>query len=390
MILQSGFSRLGTALLATLAVTTHAQSLPEKPLPSAVITSDAGNSDADLLPPARLSPAIKPRAIKAAMRLVANWQVAASRGRFNQDWTYAPLYLGLLAASDATGDASYRNIVEDQSARFAWKLWANRDLHADDEAIAQAYEDLYDRRREPVRIADARATFDRLAALQDSPRKDLWWWCDALFMAPAGLARMSAITGDRKYVLAMDREWTLTQEHLYNPQQRLFYRDASYFTKREANGEPVYWTRGNGWVLAGTANVLQAMALDDPLRPKYLRLFQDMSQRIASLQQPDGLWRPSLLDPQSYSLPEVSGSAFFVYALAWGVNHGVLDRAIYGPVIERAWAAMLLHVYSDGRLGCIQPIGAAPGAFTPTSSYVYGVGGFLLAGREMLHFASPK
>jgi len=44
---------------------------------------------------------------------------------------------------------------------------------------------------------------------------------------------------------------------------------------------------------------------------------------------------------------------------------------------------MLTPVYADGRLGSIQPVGAAPGAFTETSNYVHGVGTYLLAGSEI-------
>lgn len=328
--------------------------------------------------------------IQKAIRLVADWQIHAADGKFNQDWTYAPLYLGLLAASRATADPKYHAVVLAVSQQFDWKLWATRNLHADDEAIAQAYEKLDPENKDPERIADARATFDRLVAYKDVPDKDLWWWCDALFMAPAGLAQMSALTGDRTYVTAMDREWSRTQDHLYDPKEKLFYRDATFFDKRESNGERVFWTRGNGWVLAGTINVLDGMAKGDSLRPKYEALFKDMAARIAELQQADGLWRPSLLDPQHYALPEISGSAFFTYGLAWGVNHGLLDSRVFAPVIERAWAGMLRHVYADGRLGCIQPIGAAPGAFTESSSYVYGVGAFLMAGEQMMHYADQR
>lgn len=359
---------------------------PAKPLSGAQITADAGDSNPDS-GMASLSSAINKKAIDKAIRTVADWQLKNAEGKYNQDWTYAPLYLGYLAASNATGDKKYHDEVLKLSQSYDWKLWANRNLHADDEAIAQSYEVLYTEKKDPVRIADARATFDRLVDYRDSPDKDLWWWCDALFMAPAGLVKMSALTGDHKYIDAMDREWSLTQNHLYDPKQKLFYRDATYFGKHEANGENIYWTRGNGWVLAGTANVLKALPKNDPLRPKYEALFKEMAARIAQLQQPDGLWKPSLLDPQHYPLPEISGSAFFAYGLTWGVNNGLLDRKTYGPVIEKAWAGMLQHVYADGRLGCIQPIGAAPGAFTETSSYVYGVGAFLMTGEEMKRYA---
>ncbi len=71
------------------------------------------------------------------------------------------------------------------------------------------------------------------------------------------------------------------------------------------------------------------------------------------------------------------------YAMAWGINNGVLDRKTYEPVVAKAWRGMLQHVYADGRLGCIQQTGADPAFYRPTASYTYGVGGFLLAGNEL-------
>jgi rhamnogalacturonyl hydrolase YesR len=115
-----------------------------------------------------------------------------------------------------------------------------------------------------------------------------------------------------------------------------------------------------------------------------------MSAAVAAIQSPDGLWRSGLLDPASYDLPEVSGSAFFTYAIAYGINEHILDGKQYLPVVQRAWTGMLTHVYADGRLGSIQPIDGAPGKFKPSASYVYGVGGFLLAGSELDRLAHTK
>jgi len=370
-------------LLAACAAVAQQTKLPPKPMSGADIAAAAGNSNADSSGMAKLSPAIAHADVQRAMKLVADWQVKESEGKWNQDWTYAPLYLGLLAASETTGDPRYHDAVLAQTEKFQWKLWANRTLHADDEAIAQAYEWLWHEKNDPVRIADARATFDRLVEYKDNPDKELWWWADSLFMAPPGLVAMSRITGDPKYIAAMDREWALAQKHFYNTSEHLFTRDATTIDTREKNGKPIFWARGNGWVLAGTANVLRALPPDSPLRPKYLALFREMASRIAGLQQPDGLWRTGLLDQESYALPEISASGFFTYAMAWGVNEGVLDAKTFRPVVERAWAGMLTHVYADGRLGCIQPIGLAPGHFEETSSYVYGTGAFLLAGSEV-------
>jgi rhamnogalacturonyl hydrolase YesR len=129
------------------------------------------------------------------------------------------------------------------------------------------------------------------------------------------------------------------------------------------------------------------MPADYPDRARYVEQFRAMAAEIASIQNPDGLWTAGLLDPASYKLPEVSGSAFFTFGLAWGVNAGLLDKAQYRPVVERAWAGLLKHVYADGRLGSIQPVGGAPGVYAPTSSYVFGTGAFLLAGSEAYKLA---
>jgi rhamnogalacturonyl hydrolase YesR len=76
--------------------------------------------------------------------------------------------------------------------------------------------------------------------------------------------------------------------------------------------------------------------------------------------------------------------------MAWGINNGLLPRAKYEPVVKKAWAGMLRHIYADGRLGSIQPIDAQPGKFKASASYVYGVGGFLLAASEMDKLAKDK
>lgn len=374
----------GYTLFAVMATTSWSQeATPPKPMSHEAIGKAAGDENPDTSGPAQLSSAWKRKDVHHAMKLVADWQMKQSEGKWNQDWTYAPLYLGLLAASESTGDKRYSDLVLEQSKQFQWKLWNTRPLHADDEAIAQAYEWLWKDKQEEVRIADARDTFDRLVEYKDKPEKELWWWADSLYMAPAGLVTMSRITGDPKYTAAMDREWTRTQTHFYNTDDHLFTRDATTIATKEANGKPIYWARGNGWVLAGTANVLRALPAHDPLRPKYEKLFREMAERIAGLQMSDGLWRTGLLDQEAYALPETSASGFFTYALAWGVNSGELDAKTYTPVIQRAWAGLLKHVYADGRLGCVQPIGLAPGKFTESASYVYGTGAFLLAGSEI-------
>lgn len=365
---------LGLLLLLCVPPAISAQ----QPLPEVV-----GDAPAVAPPLARdLSPRFRRKDVQKALRRVADWQLARAQPHFNKDWTYAALYAGFMAVPRSVAGTRYQDAMLTMGRNFQWQL-GPRHTHADDQAIGQTYLQLYTIYRDPAMIAPTRERFDAEMQLPDDPAKPLWWWCDALFMAPPVLAELARAAGDRRYLLFLDREWSITSNLLYDPGQHLFYRDASFLHQHEKNGKSIFWSRGNGWVMAGLVRVLDAMPANDPLRSKYVRQFQQMAAAIATLQGSDGLWRPGLLDPEAYPLPENSGSAFITYALAYGIDHHLIHSKQYFPVVKKAWAGLLSHIYQDGRLGCIQPIGAAPGAYTADSSYVYGVGAFLLAGSEI-------
>ena len=377
-------------LVGVTSVSCFAQAAPAAAPPS-VEREHVGDAPDDPGPLATgLSSELKAKAIEAAIKKVADWQVVVAEPHFNKQWTFAALYDGLLAASKTTADPKYHDAVQHFAERSNWTLLNNRFPHADDQAFGQAYLDLYREDPQPVRMADTKATMDRLIVRPDDPDKLLWWWCDALFMSPPVLLRMYEITQDRKYLDYMDHEWWLTSGSLYNQENHLYFRDSRYFTQKQANGKPIFWSRGNGWVIGALVNVLRIMPADYPSRPKYVAQFREMAKEIAAIQSPDGLWRSGLLDPGAYDLPEVSGSAFFTFGIAYGINENILDRKTYLPVVEKSWKGMLSHIYADGRLGSIQPIDGQPGKFKPSASYVYGVGGFLLAGSEMHRLAESK
>jgi rhamnogalacturonyl hydrolase YesR len=321
------------------------------------------------------------------------------------DWVNGACYTGLSALARVSGDSAYYRALVAIGEGLAWNTGPHRTM-ADDYCIGQTYVELYAHYRDPRMIARFRAQADTICALPHTESQEWtgdiylreWAWCDALFMGPAGLAKLSTVTGERKYLATADSLWWKTTNFLYSPEDSLFFRDSRYFGQREPNGRKMFWSRGNGWVLAGLARLLEAMPGDYGARerlveatPADLRgrerlvaLFRQMSARIAGLQQPDGGWRTSLLDPGRYPNKETSGTAFYCFALAWGVHHGILDRARYWPVVQRAWRALVAAVQADGRLGYVQQIGDQPGAADAGSTEAYGVGGFLLAGAEIL------
>ncbi len=319
---------------------------------------------------------------RQVMSAVADWQLAHPSKHPANEWQQAPFWIGLHALP------RYRDAIRRNGEASAWKLGPNLFL-ADDHAIAQSYFLLYDVERDRRMIDPALATFDRMLrnpfdeSLEfnwEKTRRE-WLWCDALFMSPPALAMAAKATGDRRYLDLMNRLWWKTTDYLYDKNAHLYYRDSRFF------GSNTFWSRGNGWVLAGLARVLQFMPADYPERPRYVTLFREMAQKIAALQPADGYWRTNLLDPNSRPAPETSGTAFFTYALAWGVNEGLLDRSTYEPVVRKGWAALARAVHPDGMLGYVQRIGDQPGDVTADSTEIYGAGALLLAGSEVTRLA---
>jgi unsaturated rhamnogalacturonyl hydrolase len=341
---------------------------------------------------------LEPTPISAALKRSADWQLAHPSGTELRDWIIAPLYDGLLRTALATGDAKYLAAVIRFGTQSGWTP-SNRIYHADDHAVGHAWLDVYlmdpshKERLEPMRnrLSDviAHPVTEELA-LGRKPKTaglaptDRWTWCDALFMAPPTLARLFTATGDRKYLEFLDREFQFTYDHLYDPTEKLFFRDATFSKKKTPNGSKIFWSRGNGWVYGGLCLTLEHLPKDHPKRSFYETIFKDMTTAILASQQADGLWHPSLLDPQEVNVGETSGSGFFTFGLAWGVNHGLLDRTAHLPAITRAWAGLMTRVQPDGLVGYVQPVGAAPDHLEAANTQDYGTGAFLMAGSEIL------
>lgn len=339
-------------------------------------------------------------AVLATMERVADWQLAHPSPDDPLRWTQAAGYTGMMALAGISASPRFHDAMRQVGESSRWQL-GTRPYHADDHCVGQTYAELFARQRDPAMIAPMRERFDWILAhpkdddldfdaARNPDRLDRWSWCDALFMAPPAWMRLSLATGEPAYLDYAVRKWWVTSDYLYDRKERLFYRDSTYFAKREQNGRKVFWSRGNGWVLAGLVRVLQVLPPSHPSRERFVRQYRDMARRIVALQQPDGLWRASLLDPASYPLQETSGSGFFCYALAWGVNQRILDRKRYEPAVRRAWRALTACVDADGKLTHVQPVGSDPKQFDADSTAPYGVGAFLLAGSEVYRLSGAR
>lgn len=328
------------------------------------------------------------------MKKVADWQLTQSSWNSSVSWERAALHAGLLACYEVTKDEKYLDKSRQFAQKFNWQL-ASASHHADNNAVGQVFVELYLLDQpDPARYAHFRNVSDSHIAVwptfacDTAGGSETWWWCDALFMAPPGLVRLSRAANDPRYITFMHKMWLDTQNCLYDTQEHLFFRDISYFypARKNCNGDKVFWSRGNGWVLAGIARLLQYLPCDDPGRPRYAVLLQEMAETLKTLQQPDGFWHSDLLGPNCYNNPETSGTGFFTFGIAWGINNGLLDPSVYWPTVEAGWEALKTAVQPSGLLGWVQPVGADPRATTATTTDVFGVGAYLLAGSEVYKY----
>ena len=322
-------------------------------------------------------------------------RIVTNRERASNIWTRAVYYEGLMELYDLDPRPEYYDYAVRWGEFHEWNLRDGETYtrNADNQCAGQTYLDLYRIDPQPERMHYIKASVDSMMATE---KIDDWDWIDALQMAMPVFARLAVIMGDSAYFDRMHQMYLYTKnEHgengLYNPEDGLWWRDADYDPPyTEPNGEDCYWSRGNGWVLAALLRVMELLPEGHSYMEEYRSTFLDMCEALVKVQRKDGFWNVSLHDPDHFGGPETTGTALFVYGMAWGINRGILPADEYLPVVNRAWNAMVRKaVRPDGSLGYVQSTGKDPAAGQPVTYKSvpdfedYGLGCFLLAGSEM-------
>jgi rhamnogalacturonyl hydrolase YesR len=307
-------------------------------------------------------------------------------------WTRAVYYEGLIAFNKTFPAQNLYDYAVQWGNAHKWTVGSGKtSRHADNHCCGQTYLALYELEKKPEQL---RCIKDNIDAMLATEKIDDWSWIDALQMAMPVYAKLGVLTGDKRYFERMHAMYEFTRNRhggngLYNPVEHLWWRDKDFVPPyKEPNGKNCYWSRGNGWVLGGIVRILQDMPANYPARNKYEQVFKEVCSRIASLQGKDGLWRSSLLDPDEYPSPETSGSGFFCYALAWGINNHLLAADQFLPVVAKAWEGLNWAVdKKTGMLGWVQAVGADPRSVSADETQEYGAGAFCLAGSELVKLA---
>ncbi|MFD2257869.1 glycoside hydrolase family 105 protein [Luteolibacter algae] len=352
-----------------------------------------------------------PQSVKAICEKVAEWQIESfeeqgkyralpttdrrkwhHRNRYpDMNWNNGALYAGMFEWSTIAGDPKFTDWLRAIGDKNSWDLHVNAakgSHHADAHAVGISHLKMHEQFGDPEMIAPTRGIFDEILARPDAEEYH-WVWADALFMSPPVWAQLSKATGDMRYLEYMDRQYHMTYDELWNAEDQLFYRDKGRIKKREKNGANEYWARGNGWVYGGLTYMLPYLPEDWDGRAFYIDLFRQMSEALIRTQRSDGTWSMGMMGAEAdYPSKDISGSSFFVFGMARGINMGILDRTKYEPIVFKGWQALTECVREDGLVGYVQGVGAGPGETFADYTESYGTGGFLAAGAEVYKLVS--
>lgn len=332
-----------------------------------------------------------------------NWQ-SNNKPEVNPFWDNAAYHTANMEVYFLTGNEeqleytkrwaeynNYRGATSNNKARWKYSYGERPEyvLFGDWQVCFQTYADLYNLDPDTTKIARAREVME----YQMSTRENAyWWWSDGLYMVMPVMTKLYNITKNQLYLDKLYEYFKFAQRAMYDEETGLFYRDAKYLypQHKTISGQKDFWARGDGWVLAAFAKVLQDLPEFDTHREEYIEIYTRLAEAVKDSQQPEGYWTRSMLDRNHAPGPETSGTAFFTYGILWGVNNGYLSRYKYKSTIDKAWTYLTtVALQPDGSVGYVQPIGerAIPGQSVDVNSTAnFGVGAFLLAACEMVRY----
>jgi rhamnogalacturonyl hydrolase YesR len=346
---------------------------------------------------AAAAPALpKKQEIRTLLERANSWQVAHPVMKpDDRNWERGTWYTGIMAAWKSTREPAFLNQALEWGRLHQWQIGTEPN-GANRLFCVETWTELYLVKKDHAMIEPALkwlATPDPLSPAgskewyvdhYDKNRNEVY--VDSLYGASA-LAMLARATGEKKYIDIMNAFFDDVTAQLLDQEAGLYYRDPRFIGQRTANGKKIFWSRGNGWVFAGIARVLEYLPKNHPSRQHYLAIFRRQAAELAKRQGADGLWRVNLDDPDQFPNPETSGSGFFCFGLAWGINHGVLNRHQYLPAVEKAWAGLTQSLSPEGKVLWGQQVDGEPHLVARESTHEYVTGTFLLAGSEVYKLA---
>lgn len=347
--------------------------------------------------------------IKKFMDKVNTYQLNNPWREYDDNWIRGTYYAGVMACYLATGDEAYLKQCNALCESLNWRLPTLPPVHEASgvnlltvgQTMLQSY--MVKREKKKIRPIIEHLENPEIRNPISNPRE--WYYesgrryVDGLFTGPPTLAMLYSVTGDDKYLQWMEACFWDIYGKLYDTDENLFYRDKRFFPEAleerrnnpnwkgneqvTAAGKKVIWSRGNGWAFAGVARILEYLPMEHANYKRYEEVLVSMAKALKDCQSEEGFWYPNLADPEYAPYKETSGTSFFIYGLAYGINNGILPKEEYLPVVKKAWKSVTDEISAAGKLQWGQKVGDRPVQLSKDDSHEYVSGTFLLAASEM-------
>ena len=323
-------------------------------------------------------------------------------------WTRGVYFEGLVALTDIERTIGAQKYEQNNQYLYDWASyheWIPRNgvktRDADDYCCCQSYLSMF-LNGQVTFYTPTMQCMDNLLRTPESVGD--WTWIDAIQMGLPVLTKLSLVKakeGDDAFSRYTQHGWKMYRYTrdvlaggLFNKEEGLWWRDKDFIPPyKEPNGRNCYWSRGNGWVYAALVRAMQDI-MDIPNYDEFLDEYKGdfikMSEALKNCQRKDYFWNVSLHDESNFGGKELTGTSLFIYGMAWGIRHKLLDSNIYLPIVANTWNAMVKDcLHKDGFLGYVQGTGKQPKDSQPVTYDSepdfddFGLGCFLLAGSEV-------
>lgn len=293
----------------------------------------------------------------------SSYWVTTSADHAANNWSNASFHVGNLAQVRTTGISNHKTWPWTQANQWLLPTDTAHPFAADAQASGEAYLDVWFFHQENRVLDPLRANLAAEAASVAEGHTRYWSTPDAINFSLPSFTRIGLMDGKPELLDA----------------SRTLFRDAKRRMFSDLTGLWLGNAQANGFAATGLAKAVLALPADSPFRAEYARTLKRQAEALRWLQRPDGFWNAELV----LGGKEASSTALITYALAAGVNAGVLDAAVYTPIVQKGWTALTTGaLQSSGALGYVQPRGSHQQAGVADTA-AFGVGALLIAGQQV-------